>query len=86
MWMNWNKKLSLETRIKEHEAKIKKHKKTTAQHKHTADLSSVNILDQERKSSTRYKIESLRIEQKIDNMIKSKEDTDNINYIYSFAL
>ena len=63
-------KRSLEIRIKENEADIKKQKETTAlaqhikEHKHTADLSSVNILDKERKSST---IESLNIQQKIDN-------------------
>ena len=56
-------KRSLETRIKEHEADIKKQKETTAlaqhikEHKHTAG--SVNILYKERKSSTRYTIESL---------------------------
>ena len=85
-------KRSLETRIKEHEADIKKQRETTAlaqhiiEHKHTADLSSVNILDKERKSSTRYMIESLRIQQKIEKTINSKEDTDNTNYIYSLAL
>ena len=85
-------KRSLETRIKEHEADIKKQRETTAlaqhiiEHKHTADLSSVNILDKERKSSTRYMKESLRIQQKIEKTINSKEDTDNTNYIYSLAL
>ena len=56
------------------------------EHKHTGDLSSVNILDKESKSSTRYSIESLRIQHKIENTINRKEDTDNINYIYLFAL
>ena len=85
-------KRSLETRIKEHDTDIKKQKETTAlaqhmiMHKHTADLAGVSILDKERRSNTRYTIESLRIQQKIVNTINYKEDTDNINHIYSFAL
>ena len=50
---------------------IQKQKETTTlaqhmiMHKHTADLGGVNIVDKERRSITRYTIESLRIQEKI---------------------
>lgn len=85
-------KRAVSTRVKEHETDIAKQKYSTAlsQHmidnKHEADFENIKILDIERRESTRYTLEALRIQQNIHETMNIKEDTDNICSSYLVAL
>lgn len=85
-------KRMLGVRVSEHEADIRKGKTTTAlaQHvkerEHQMDFKSVRILDKERKTNKRYTIESLRIQERIELSMNTKEDKDNTKIQYSVAL
>lgn len=85
-------KRKLAVRLSEHEADIRKKRTATAlsQHMieedHIADFDNVTILDKENRTTTRYTLESLRIQQKITTTMNHKEDLDNISSIYSVAI
>lgn len=85
-------KRMLSVRLNEHQADINKGTEKTAlsQHtkerRHTADLKNVKILDKEKKANKRYTLESLRIQQRIDRSINTKEDKDNTKLQYSIAI
>lgn len=85
-------KRALGTRSKEHQADITKKRLTTAlaQHihdkEHTADFDNIRILDKEKRTNTRYTLESLRIQQKMTTTMNTKEDKDNINTSYMYAI
>ena len=85
-------KRALKTRIAEHKADFEKEKTTTAlsQHlmtrKHTANFERVRILDRENNNNKRLTLESLRIQQKIETAMNSKEDKDKISLVYSVIL
>ena len=85
-------KRALATRVGEHRQDITKNKQTTAlaQHcaelQHVPDFDNIRILDREKRLSTRFTLESLRIQQKLTKTINTKEDTDNISSIYVTAL
>ena len=82
---------ALATRVGEHRQDITKNKQTTALAQHCAELhvpdfDNIKILDREKRLSTRFTLESLRIQQKLTKTINTKEDTDNISSIYVTAL
>lgn len=85
-------KRTLKTRVAEHEADVKKGKLTTglAQHmnekKHTADFTNVKILDFEKRKNKRLTLESLRIQQKGELSMNTKEDINDINLVYSLVI
>lgn len=85
-------KRTLKTRVAEHEADVKKGKQTTglSQHmkekKHTADFTNVKILDIEKRKNKRMTLESLRIQQKGELSMNTKEDINDINLVYSLVL
>lgn len=85
-------KRALNIRMTEHQADIKKSKPSTAlaQHiidqTHTADFSNVRILDKERRTNTRYTLESLRIQQNWEKVMNTREDQDQISTNYSIVL
>ena len=68
--------------------KTSKNKQATAlaQHstelEHVPDFDNIRILDKEKKLSTGFTLESLRIQQKLTKTINTKEDVDNITYIH----
>ncbi|XP_075150624.1 uncharacterized protein LOC142224722 [Haematobia irritans] len=82
----------LKIRMAEHEADINKHRESTAlaQHikesGHSIDFKAVKILDRERNENKRYTLESLRIQQRIETSMNTKEDKDNTNLQYSIAI
>ncbi|XP_075150598.1 uncharacterized protein LOC142224698 [Haematobia irritans] len=85
-------KRALGTRLAEHEADIRKEKETTAlaQHikesGHKANFKTVRILDREKIENKRYTLESLRIQQRLQISINTKEDKDNTKLQYSIAI
>ena len=85
-------KRALKIRIAEHKADIDNEKTATAlsqhmmTHKHTANFEQVRILDRERNNNKRLTLESLRIQQKIETAMNSKEDKDKISLVYSVIL
>ena len=85
-------KRSLQTRLSEHEADIKKNKNTTAiaqhmlEHGHKPDFDSTKILDIENKHNRRMTLESLRIRQKANKTMNTKEDIDKISANYNSIL
>lgn len=85
-------KRTLGTRIMEHKNDIEKGRETTAlalhakNCKHTINLKKVKILNREKKENKRYLIESLRIQQKINKTMNTREDKDNIKHQYSIAI
>ena len=84
-------KRTLAKRVGEHKQDITKNKQTTALAQHCAELQHVpdfdmKILDREKRLSTRFTLESLRIQQQLTKTINTKEDTDNISSIYITAL
>ncbi|XP_067633768.1 uncharacterized protein [Eurosta solidaginis] len=82
-------KRQLGIRINEHKKDAENKKTSTglAQHltksKHVADFSNVKILDIERREKTRMTLESIRIQQQLQNAMNFKEDFDNISSAYS---
>ena len=84
-------KRAVATRMREHETDINKQKLTTAlaqhmiEHKHEADFDNIKILDTEKRGSTRYTLEALRIQQTRGTM-NIKEDTDKISTSYLIAI
>lgn len=76
----------------EHERDIKNKKTATAiaQHildtNHTADFDNIKVLDIEKNHNRRLTLESLRIQEKGNNAINFKEDTDNINNCYTYVI
>lgn len=78
--------------MKKHKNDIEKHKQLTALAQHlleagsTADFEAVKILDRESNEKTRYTIENLRIQQKKEFKMNLKEDADNINTCFIFAI
>ncbi|XP_061389122.1 uncharacterized protein LOC133324293 [Musca vetustissima] len=85
-------KRMLGVRMKEHQNDINKGTEKTAlsQHiketGHTADFKNVRILDKAKNENKRYTLESLRIQQRIDRSINTKEDKDNTKLQYSIAI
>ena len=85
-------KRTLATRVGEHKKDIAKNKQATAlaQHstelEHVPDFDNIRILDKEKKLSTRFTLESLRIQQKLTKTINTKEDVDNISSAYITAI
>ncbi|XP_075162990.1 uncharacterized protein LOC142235613 [Haematobia irritans] len=85
-------KRALGTRLAEHEAGIRKEKETTAlaQHikesGHKANFKTVRILDREKIENKRYTLENLRIQQRLQISINTKEDKDNTKLQYSIAI
>lgn len=85
-------KRSLAVRMTEHERDIKNKKTATAiaQHildtNHTADFDNIKVLDIEKNHNRRLTLESLRIQEKGNNAINFKEDTDNINNCYTYVI
>lgn len=85
-------KRSLQTRLAEHETDIKKNKNTTAiaqhmlEHGHEPDFESTKILDIENKQNRRMTLESLRIRQKANKTMNTKEDIDKISANYNSIL
>lgn len=85
-------KRKLAVRLSEHEADIRRRRTTTAlsQHMtdndHMADFENVKILDKENRTSTRYTLEGLRIQQNIKTTMNHQEDIDNISSIYGVAI
>ncbi|XP_036345468.1 uncharacterized protein LOC118754704 [Rhagoletis pomonella] len=85
-------KRALGVRLGEHEADIRKQKSSTAlaQHittsGHTADFANAKVIDKEKRESTRYTLESLRIMQRREKTMNRKEDTDNIAAAYISCL
>ncbi|XP_017475380.1 PREDICTED: uncharacterized protein LOC108365750 [Rhagoletis zephyria] len=55
-------------------------------HEHFADFGNTRILDIERGVKRRMTLESLRIQQQIDNAINFKEDVDNTNKVYAAVI
>ncbi|XP_067622805.1 uncharacterized protein [Eurosta solidaginis] len=82
-------KRQLGIRLNEHRTDAKNKKMTTAlaQHltksNHTADFDHAQILDIEKREKTRLTLESLRIQQKIHQVMNFKEDANNISNIYT---
>lgn len=81
-------KRRLGTRINEHKADTAKRKGTTAlslhakEYNHKMDFENVTILDREKRANKRYTLESLRIQQKIQRTMNTKEDKDNTKLQY----
>jgi len=79
-------KIALKTRIKEHISDIEKKKETTALAQHVAekghkpDFQNVKVLDREKRENTRLTLENLRIQQKGDKAVNSKDDKDKLVY------
>lgn len=53
---------------------------------HTADFEHTTILDIEKGERRRMTLESLRIQQKLDNVMNFKEDVDNTNNAYAAVI
>lgn len=85
-------KRTLGVRLTEHEMDIKKKKGMTgiSQHaldtEHTPDFDNTKILDIENKHKKRMTLESLRIRQKANKTINSKEDIDKISANYNLII
>lgn len=85
-------KRMLGTRIAEHKADINKERETTglAQHvkesKHMVKFDKIKILDKESKVNKRYTLESLRIQQRLEHAMNTREDKDNTKLQYSVAI
>ena len=85
-------KRTLVTRVGEHKKDIAKNKQATALAQHSTELEyvpdfdNIRILDKEKKLSTRFTLESLRIQQKLTKTINTKEDVDNISSAYITAI
>lgn len=85
-------KRMLGTRINEHKLDIEKRRTSTALSQHAKELNhlinfdDVKILNREKKENKRFTIESLRIQQRINKTMNTKEDKDNIKLQYSVAI
>lgn len=85
-------KRALGVRLGEHEADIRNGRTNTAlsqhilEYGHNADFVNAKILDKERRTNTRYTIESLRIQQKLTKTMNNKEDKDNTNSVYTVII
>lgn len=85
-------KRSLETRMTEHKADIRNRRMSTAlsqhmmENNHTPDIENVRIIDKENNTNKRYTLESLRIQQKQNISMNTKEDKDKTNYHYYITL
>ncbi|XP_065354742.1 uncharacterized protein LOC135949190 [Calliphora vicina] len=85
-------KRNLGVRIDEHKADIKREERSTAlsqhciENGHRPNFERVKILDKEKRENGRYTLESLRIRQKSESAINTKEDKDNTNAIYTIAI
>ena len=53
---------------------------------HIDDYENAKIIDKERLERKRVTLESLRIQQRIQNTMNSKEDISNINFSYSITI
>lgn len=88
MYIGTTKRL-LSTRLTEHQADIRNKRTTTAlaqhilDHGHTADFDNTRILDKEKRENTRYTLESLRIQQKLEFTMNTKEDKDKLSATYT---
>ena len=85
-------KRMLKTRINEHKLDIENKKNGTAlaqhvlENKHKPNFDDVKILDKERRESIRLTLESLRIQQKGNLALNTKEDRDSTKSVYSVIL
>ncbi|XP_055857065.1 uncharacterized protein LOC129919958 [Episyrphus balteatus] len=85
-------KRSLETRLIEHKADIRNKRESTglSQHiietGHSADFDNTTIMDKEKRTNKRYKLESLRIQHNIEKTMNTQEDRDKTIASYSLAL
>ena len=85
-------KRMLKTRISEHKNDIEKKKNGTAlaqhvlEHNHKPNFHNVKILDKEKRESIRLTLESLRIQQKGNLALNTKEDRDSTKSVYSVIL
>lgn len=76
-------------RIKEHRTDVMKGKEATAlclhakECNHNMDFENIKILDKEKNENKRYTLESLRIQQKLERTMNTKEDKDNTKLQYS---
>lgn len=85
-------KRQLGIRMTEHKADIKKKKPSTGLSQHIIDsghipnFDDVRVLDKEKRMTTRYTLESLRIQQKIRRTMNTQEDRDNTIVSYALAI
>lgn len=85
-------KRALGVRMSEHQADIKNRRMNTAlsqhilENEHKANFDNVRVLDKERRTNTRYTIESLRIQQNLTKTMNTKEDKDKTNSIYTVVI
>ena len=85
-------KRSLEKRMTEHKADIRNRRMSTAlsqhmmENNHTPDIENVRIIDRENNTNRRYTLESLRIQQKQNISMNTKEDKDKTNHHYYMTL
>lgn len=79
-------KRALEIRLSEGKNDRKNQKKTTAVEQHIIETGRTADFDAEKQHNKRLTLECLRIQQKGNNAMNFKEDTDDIYYHYSAAL